>query len=250
MALHGSGTIWLSQIQAEFGGPNYAMSTYYRGAGYVTNGTGNQGVPTGGAIWFSQFYNTYKTYAGSYDRTSNISSTTVTVPPHSWLRMRVWGAGGGGADNVGNGAAGGLSRVSGYLTGSGGKGGITYAGGRTGGAGGDGSGGNYSNSGGGDGATPPIADGTGGKGGNGASGGSGGAGSRANTKAGAGGSPGGGGGGANTSGGGGGGGYSRSEFGADNRTLQFTVTVGNGGAGGGSYGGNGADGRVLIEWGV
>ena len=90
MALQGSGPIWLSQIQAEFGGPNYWMSSYFRGAGYVTNGTGNQGIPTGGTIWFSQFYNAYKTFAGSYDRSSNISSTTVTVPPHSWLRMRVW----------------------------------------------------------------------------------------------------------------------------------------------------------------
>lgn len=249
MALQGSGPIWLSQIQAEFGGPNYWLSTYYRGAGYVTNGAGNQGVPAGGAIYLSHFFNTYKTFAGSYDRTSNISSTTVTVPPHSWLRMRVWGAGGGGGDNTANGSPGGLSRVSGYLTGAGGKGGYAYPT-RTGGAGGDGSGGNYANNSGGDGATPPIADGTGGKGGNGALGGSGGSPSRANAKAANGGSPGGGGGGANTSGGGGGGGYSRSEFGAANSTLTFTVTVGNGGAGGGSYGGSGADGRVLIEWGV
>ena len=249
MALQGSGPIWMSQIQAEFAGPNHYMSSYYRGAGYVTNGAGNQGIPTSGTIWFSQFYNAYKTFAGSYDRSSNISSTTVTVPPHSWLRMRVWGAGGGGATVDTNGSAGGLSRVSGHLQAAGGKGGISYNGGRTGGAGGDGSGGNYSNSSGGDGATAVIGDGTGGKGGNGASGGAGGAGSRATTKAGSGGSPGGGGGGHGTSGGGGGGGYSRSEYGADSRTLSFTVTVGNGGAGAG-LGGNGADGRVLIEWGV
>lgn len=249
MALQGSGPIWLSQIQAEFGGPNYWMTSYYRGGGYVTNGAGNQGIPTGGTIWFSQFFNTYKTFTGSYNRTSNISSTTVTVPPHSWLRMRVWGAGGGGGDVNSNGAAGGLSRVSGHLQATGGKGGIAYVNGRTGGAGGEGSGGNHTNSTGGAGATAPIADGTGGRGGNGASGGSGGSPSRANTQAGNGGSPGGGGGGHGTSGGGGGGGYSRSEYGADNRTLQFTITVGNGGAGGGSYGGNGADGRVFIEWG-
>lgn len=250
MALQGGGTIWLSQIQAEFGGPNYWMSTYFRGAGYVTNGAGNQGIPTGGLIWFSQFFGTYKTFSGSYERNSNTSGTTITVPPHSWLRMRVWGAGGGGADNVGNGAAGGLSRVNGHLTAGGGKGGITYAGGRTGGAGGDASGGNVSNSSGGDGATAVVNDGTGGRGGNGASGGAGGAATRANVKAGTGGHPGGGGGGANTSGGGGGGAYSRSDYGADSRYLDFTVIVGNGGAGGGSYGGNGADGKALIEWGI
>lgn len=248
MALQGSGVIWLSQIQAEYGGPNYWLTTYYRGAGYVT--ANNGGVPTGGAIWFSQFYGTFKAFEGSYNRTSN-GSATVQVPPHGWLRMRVWGAGGGGADVSANGANGGTSSVSGHLSATGGRGGISYNGGRAGGAGGTGSGGNTSNSTGGAGATAVINDGTGGRGGNCAgSGGSGGAGSRANTQAGHGGAPGGGGGGHGTSGGGGGGGYARSDYGADARYLSFSITVGNGGAGGGSYGGDGADGRVFIEWGI
>lgn len=55
MALPGSGTIWLSQLQDEFGGSNPVyMSEYYRGGGLVTSNNGN--VPTSGTIYMSQFY--------------------------------------------------------------------------------------------------------------------------------------------------------------------------------------------------
>lgn len=92
-----SGAIWLSQIQAEFGGPNYSISTYYRGAGYVTNN--NLAVPTGGVIYFSQFHGGEKSFAGSRDFTSP-GTYSFTVPVFSTIKFDPRGAGGGGGGST------------------------------------------------------------------------------------------------------------------------------------------------------
>lgn len=128
MALPASGPIYLSQIQAEFGGPNYNLSTYYRGGGYVT--ANNTGVPASGTIYFSQFHGTEKSVAGSRSWTSP-GTYSFTVPVHSTLRIDVRGAGGGGGGSTydagasgATGAAGGIATVSSTgLTGRGGSGG-------------------------------------------------------------------------------------------------------------------------------
>jgi hypothetical protein len=97
MALPSSGTIWLSQIQAEFAGPNYWLSTYYRGGGYVT--TNNTGVPSGGAIYFSQFYGAVRATSGSTSR--GVGTSSLVVPPFQWLTIDVRaGGGGGGGSNI------------------------------------------------------------------------------------------------------------------------------------------------------
>lgn len=92
MALQGSGTIWLSQIQAEFGGANpIYLNEYYRGGSYVT--TNNTGVPASGAISMAQFFGTVKAVAGAKDFASP-GTFSFTVPPYQRLRVRVWGGGG------------------------------------------------------------------------------------------------------------------------------------------------------------
>ena len=58
MALQGSGTITLAQIQTEFGGSNpIGLSEYYRAGSYVPDTATNSGIPTSGAIDFEDFYN-------------------------------------------------------------------------------------------------------------------------------------------------------------------------------------------------
>lgn len=55
MALPGSGTLLLSQIQTEFGGSNpISLTEYYRGGSFV--GSNNTNVPTSGAISVTDFY--------------------------------------------------------------------------------------------------------------------------------------------------------------------------------------------------
>lgn len=128
MALPGSGLLYMSQIQAEFGGPNYNMSTYYRGAGYVT--ANNTGVPASGTIYFSQFHGTQKSVAGSWSRTTP-GTYSFTVPVHSTIRIDIRAAGGGGGGSTydagaagTNGAKGGNASVSGTgLSAIGGNGG-------------------------------------------------------------------------------------------------------------------------------
>ena len=71
MALQGSGTISLSDIQTEFGGSNpIGMDEYYRNGAYVTSN--NTGVPTSGAISISQFYGTTAQF--SFTISSNYST--------------------------------------------------------------------------------------------------------------------------------------------------------------------------------
>lgn len=247
MALPGSGPIYLSQIQAEFGGPNYLLSTYYRGGGYVT--ANNTSVPVSGPISLANFYGASKVVPGTYDN-GTPGTHYVTIPAYTTLTVTVWGAGGGGA------ASGTYSNISydggnsafyapGYtLVGyGGGRGGNIYF---AGGAGGGASGGVSNWSGG--------AGGTGFTGGAGAQGGAGGAGEAA-----AGGWPGGGGGAISGGSGyaGGGGGCTQRTFtvgepGAPVPGNTYTVVVGAGGAAsaaGGYYGGGpGGNGRVCLSW--
>jgi hypothetical protein len=59
MALPSSGSLTLSQIQAEFGrgGSNpISLSEYYRGGSYVSNIAANNNIPTSGTISISNFY--------------------------------------------------------------------------------------------------------------------------------------------------------------------------------------------------
>lgn len=241
MALPSSGTIWLSQIQAEFGGPNYNLSTYYRGGGYVT--TNNTGVPTGGIIYFSQFYGAVKSAAGSSNYV-NPGTFTFTVPPYQTLRVRVWG--GGGAAYAGTAGTRSIFNGAGSLDVIGNAGGTgTSRGGETSGPIIGGAGGTYS--------VP-----SGGSGGNGAKGGeiyyydvsaraASGSGSI---------DPGGGAHGAATGnvgiirGLGGGGGYADYTFSVGQLAVGggYSLTVGKGGTSPQGSGYNANDGRVYITW--
>ena len=61
MTIKSSGSLALTEIQAEFGGSSpISLSEYYRNGAYVTSN--NTGVPTSGAISFNQFYNTVRQF--------------------------------------------------------------------------------------------------------------------------------------------------------------------------------------------
>lgn len=82
MALPSSGSISLSQIQAEFGGSNpISLSEYYRSGAYVT--PNNTGVPTGGVISLSNFYGAVKQFAftisSSYSSTQDLRSLALAA---------------------------------------------------------------------------------------------------------------------------------------------------------------------------
>nr|DAM52152.1 MAG TPA: hypothetical protein [Caudoviricetes sp.] len=237
MALHGSGTIWLSQIRDEFGNwgpPNY-LSHYYRGQLTTTN---NTNVPASGPIYFSQFFGAVKATSGTRDYASP-GSFTFTVPPFQRLRVRVWG--GGGASY--GGTAGTRSSFNGVVGNAGGTGGVR--GGETSGPNVGGAGGTYS--------VP-----SGGSGGNGEKGGeiyyynlAARAASGSGSVTYGGGSHGVAQGNVGTIRGlGGGGGYADYTFSPGQLTVggQYTVTVGKGGTSpqGASYNAN--DGRVYIDW--
>lgn len=230
MALQTSGPIYLSQIQAEFGGPNYYISTYFRGGGYTT--TNNLNVPSSGTIYFSQFYGAVRAVGGS--ASFGVGSSYMYIPPFQWLTIDVRaGAGGGGGGNsdiyAGNaGGAGGNSQA-------GGAGALVTAYGGAGGAGSDYYGGsNYYPSG-----EPRAASGYG-------------------TYSTGGGSWGGTGGtyGYTVGQNGGHGGISMQTFYPGQLTVGGVLytSVGGGGAGGyGGYGGangsNGGDGAIYVSWG-
>lgn len=113
MTLPTSGPISLAQIQAEFGGPNYVLSTYYRGAGFVTGN--NTGIPASGQISLSQFRGTVKVVPGSQAFTAP-GTYTFIVPPYTSLTADARGAGGGG----------GGSRYTGYYIYQGDPGNYSY----------------------------------------------------------------------------------------------------------------------------
>ena len=82
MALPGSGTISLSQIQTEFTGSNpISISEYYRGGGLVTSN--NTSVPTSGAISLSNFYGAVRqfafTIATSYTTTQDLRTLALAA---------------------------------------------------------------------------------------------------------------------------------------------------------------------------
>ena len=62
MTIKSSGSLALTEIQAEFGGSApISLSEYYRNGAYVTSN--NTGVPTSGQVSFNQFYNTVRQFA-------------------------------------------------------------------------------------------------------------------------------------------------------------------------------------------
>ena len=82
MALQGSGTIKLSEIQTEFTGSNpISLSEYYRDGGYVTSN--NTNVPTSGAIRLGQFYNAVRQFAftisSSYTTTQDLRTLALAA---------------------------------------------------------------------------------------------------------------------------------------------------------------------------
>ena len=61
MTIKSSGSLALTEIQAEFGGSApISLSEYYRNGAYVTSN--NTGVPTSGQVSFNQFYNTVRQF--------------------------------------------------------------------------------------------------------------------------------------------------------------------------------------------
>lgn len=97
MALVGSGWISIGDISQEFGvydnGTRW-LSWYYRGA-RVPNIGRNASVPTSGAIWLSQFYNTSASVPGSYFP-RGIGWSNFTWPAYENMDVYVYGGGGGG----------------------------------------------------------------------------------------------------------------------------------------------------------
>ena len=183
---------------------------------------------------------------------SGASQTYTTPAGVAWVRIRMCGAGGGGASLNGStgGAAGGLTNF-GPVDAAGGGGSSTTGG--TGGGSGAGSATwrqNGNSGGSGDNANSANVLGTGGTGGAGAFGGAGAGGYNgagggvAVTGSGAGG--GGAGGGVNQSGGGGGGAGEYLELIIQSPAATYGYTIGAGGAGGGG-GGAGGSGRVIVE---
>lgn len=237
MALPSSGKISLSQIKAEFDGTS-ALSSYYRGGGHVTDN--NASVPTTGKLSLSNFLGAFRAYSGSWDQ-GTPGSYDINIPPHAWLRVRLWG--GGGAYKAGAvGGNGGDTSCSLF--------GMIAGGGRnqTGGAA---TGGNQENLPGENGHNK-IGDRNGGSSPNGGAGG----GWSYQGTARPGGWPGGGGGGyvwaydGYNGPGGGGGSFCHSLFGPSAEQIVIPVVVGAGGTGLDSRWGNGAAGRALIEWGL
>lgn len=115
MALPTTGPISMAQIQAEFGGPNYSLSTYYRGAGYTS--ANNTNVPASGLISLSNFRGAVKVVPGS--RSFGVGTTSFTVPIYSQITFDLSAGGGGGGGPaasvnppLGPGGTGGASYVS------------------------------------------------------------------------------------------------------------------------------------------
>jgi hypothetical protein len=227
MTLPASGILYLSQIQAEFGGPNYLMSSYYRGGGYVT--ANNTGVPASGAIYFSQFYGTQKSVAGSWNRTAP-GTYTLVIPVFSTFVIDTRGAGGGGGGSTYDAGAAGATGAAGtdsvvkdaanIIYGNGGGGGVgSYYNVAANGANGTGVGGDTNTTGGG------SAGGTGGSYGA-TKGGNGGAGGRAVRT------------------------FSVGELAAIVAGNTITIVVGTGGNGGAGQvaGAKGTNGAVYISW--
>ena len=89
MTIKSSGSLALTEIQAEFGGSSpISLSEYYRNGAYVTSN--NTGVPTSGQISFNQFYSTVRQFSFT------ISSTVQQAD----LRTLAFAAGWNGSDPI------------------------------------------------------------------------------------------------------------------------------------------------------
>jgi len=153
MAVPSSGTISLTDIQAEFGGPGSPISlgSYYKNGLYVTSTSDAPNVPTSGPIALSDFYGARKLSLYTFTYTGN----GTFVLPSSFaggliVNAMLGGGGGGGGSDAGqlgySGYPGGfltggtISANPGdtvqIYTGGGGGGGTSNAGGASGGAGG------------------------------------------------------------------------------------------------------------------
>ena len=156
MALQGSGTIELSEIQTEFTGSNpISLSEYYRDGGYVTSN--NTNVPTSGAVSLSQFYNAVRQFAftisTSYTTTQDLRTLALAAgwdgaaPVVATVNSGITLRGAAGAGGASNGAAGGAGSAGLTVTGSFPAGVALINNGTIRGAGGGGGGGNGGNGG-------------------------------------------------------------------------------------------------------
>ena len=76
MTIKSSGSLALTEIQAEFGGSSpISLSEYYRNGAYVTSN--NTGVPTSGQISFNQFYSTVRQF--SFTISSNVQQANLAT---------------------------------------------------------------------------------------------------------------------------------------------------------------------------
>jgi hypothetical protein len=105
MALPDSGTISLTDIQAEFGGPTpISLSNYYKGGDYVLTTDYAPNVPTSGPIHLSDFYGARRTSLTTVTFTT-LGSNFVVLPSTfvpgtlSIVSMTGGGGGGGGPDS-------------------------------------------------------------------------------------------------------------------------------------------------------
>lgn len=72
MTIKSSGTLSITEIQAEFGGPTpIQLSNYYKGGAYVSGGAAAPNVPTSGVIQLSNFYGASKGVVGQIEYTVN-----------------------------------------------------------------------------------------------------------------------------------------------------------------------------------
>ena len=150
MALPDSGTISLTDIQAEFGGPTpVSLGNYYKGGSYVLTTDYAPNVPTSGPIRLSDFYGARRTALTTVTFTTP-GSNFVVLPSTfvsgtlSIVSMTGGGGGGGGPDSYpGHAGYPGLTITGGNIDASPGDVVNAYvgAGGGAGGSGGGGGGG-------------------------------------------------------------------------------------------------------------
>ena len=110
MALPSSGTISLTDIQAEFGGPNpISLSNYYKGGAYVLTTDYAPNVPTSGAISLSDFYGAKRTTQTTLTF-STVGDNIFVLPPtfvgDIYVDLMLGGGGGGGGPDSQPGLAG------------------------------------------------------------------------------------------------------------------------------------------------
>lgn len=104
MTLPASGTLALSDIQAEFGGSNPAgLSEYYRGGANVPSTTPTANIPTTGAIAISDFYGAANVppasatlkWSGGITNGQTLDVSAFATTPYSTLVAIQWYATGG-----------------------------------------------------------------------------------------------------------------------------------------------------------